>query len=355
MIIRHGMPIIYAKKLIALSSCLKLLSVKNNLNTGLIQNKLPNSTHSNAYIKLHIAIFLFGFTAILGKLIALQQIGLVWNRLWISFLGLIILPGVLAGIRQLSKRELLRYSGIGILVALHWITFYGSIKLGNSASVTLACLATSPLFTSFIEPFIAKRKILKTEVVLGLITIIGVCFISGVGSYYYPSIIAAISSALLASIFSVLNKKYIGQNNTMSVSFIEFFSGWLFIGLLLPFYFYFDSNFHLLPDQSTLQHPWHFTLWGIHSDWVYLLILGLLCTCLAFVFNLQALKHVSAYTANLSINLEPVYGIILAMLIFNENLQLNFEFYMGACLILSCVIIHPLMLRYERRKKMIST
>ncbi len=311
---------------------------------------MPNSTHSNAYLKLHIAIFLFGFTAILGKLIALQQIGLVWNRLWISFIGLIVLPGVIKGIRQLSKQELLRYSGIGVLVALHWITFYGSIKLGNSASVTLACLATSPLFTSLVEPLIAKRKVLKTEVILGLITILGVCFVSGIGSFYYPSIIAGISSALLASTFSVLNKKYIAQNNTMSVSFIEFFSGWLFICILLPFYFYFDPAFHIIPDQSALQQPWHFTLLGIHSDWIYLIVLGLLCTCLAFVINLQALKHVSAFTANLSINLEPVYGIILAILIFQENRELTTAFYLGTGLILSCVIIHPLLLRNKRKK-----
>lgn len=305
---------------------------------------------ANAYLKLHIAIFLFGFTAILGKLITLQQIGLVWNRLWISFIGVLLLPGVINGLKNLSKKDIWRFSGIGVLVALHWVTFYGSIKLGDSASVTLACLATSPLFTSIIEPILNKRRILKTEVFLGMITIIGVYFVTGVGSFFYPAIVTAIISALIASTFSSLNKKYIAQNNTLSVSFIEFFSGWSFLCLLLPFYFYWDSTFSIMPQNADLVKPWNFTWFGISSDWIYLIILGLLCTCLAFVLNLQALKHVSAFTSNLSINLEPVYGIILAAIIFHENTELNFQFYFGTAIILSCVVFHPLLQSYERRK-----
>ncbi|MFM9945209.1 MAG: DMT family transporter [Bacteroidia bacterium] len=311
---------------------------------------MDKKTITNAYVKLHIAIFLFGFTAILGKLITLEQIGLVWNRLWISFVGLLILPGVIMGLKNLSKKEILRFTGIGVLVALHWVTFYGSIKLGDSASVTLACLATSPLFTSFIEPLITKRRVLKTEVFLGLLTILGVYFVTGVGSFFYPAIFAAIVSALMASTFSTLNKKYIAQHNTLSISVIEFFSGWSFLCLLLPFYFYWDSNFSIMPQTIDLTRSWHFTWLGIHSDWYYLIVLGLLCTCLAFVLNLNALKHVSAFTANLSINLEPVYGIILAAIIFKENTELNLEFYLGTGIILSCVILHPLLQKYETRK-----
>jgi drug/metabolite transporter (DMT)-like permease len=311
---------------------------------------LNKQTITHAYIKLHIAIFLFGFTAILGKLITLQQIELVWNRLWISFVGIIFLPGVIQGLKNIPKKEVKLFFGIGVLVALHWITFYGSIKLGNSVSVTLACLATSPLFTSIIEPFIAKRKILKTEVILGFITIIGVYFITGIGSYYYPAIAFSIVSALLATTFSTLNKKYIANKNALSVSFIEFFSGWLFIGLLLPFYYLGDSNFSIMPQTDQITQTWQFVWFGIHSDWFYLSILGLLCTCLAFVFNLQALKHLSAFTSNLSINLEPVYGIILAAIIFKENKELNVQFYIGTLIILSCVILHPILEGYERRK-----
>ena len=309
-----------------------------------------NKEITRAYIKLHIAILLFGFTAILGKLITLQNMGLVWNRLWISFAGLLLLPGVVKGIKEIGKRQGLIFIGIGILVALHWVTFYGSIKLGDNASVTLACMATAPLFTSIVEPLIIKRRIFKTEVFLGLLTIVGIYFVTGVGSFYYAAMITGIVSAFLASLFSVLNKKYLQAYNTLSVSFIEFSSGWLFLCLLLPFYFYTNKEFSIMPQNLELVKPWHFQYLGIHSDWYYLMILGLLCTCLAFVFALHSLKYVSAFTANLSVNLEPVYGIILAALIFKENTELNIEFYTGTGIILSCVILHPILQGFEKRK-----
>lgn len=305
---------------------------------------------SEAYLKLHIAIFLFGITAILGKIITLQQIGLVWNRMWISALGLLFLPGVLKGIRELGKRALLQFFGIGTLVAIHWITFYGSIKLGNSASVTLACMATTPLFTSFVEPFITGRKLLRTEVLLGLLTILGVYFVSGAGSYYYPAMITGIISAFLASCFSTLNKKYAGEHPAITVAFVELTSGWLFITMLLPFYFWWDSQFVLMPQANNLTQPWHFMLGGIHSDWLYLLCLGWICTSLAFVFSLHALKHLSAFVSNLSINLEPVYGMILAALLLGENKDLNTPFYLGAGIILGCVLLHPVLERIEMNK-----
>jgi len=312
---------------------------------------LISKVRSNAYIKLHIAIFLFGFTAILGKLISLQQIGLVWNRLWISCVGLIFLPGIIRGLKDLSKVDILRFTGIGIIVALHWVLFYGSIKLGNNASITLACLATTPLFTSVIEPLLNRRKLLKTEVILGLMTIVGVYFVSGVGSFYYAAIVTAIISAFLASAFSTLNKKYLAHHNVLSVSFLEFFSGWGFLCILLPFYYAYENGFYIFPQNQETIHYWQFTYLGIHSDWYYLIILGLLCTCLAFVFSLQALKHISAFTSNLSINMEPVYGIILAALFFKENNELNFEFYLGASIILGCVILHPLLQKIERKSQ----
>jgi len=310
---------------------------------------LLSKEKTEAYLKLHFAIFLFGVTAILGKVITLEQIGLVWNRLWISSLGLIFVPGVVLGLRALKRIEILRFGGIGIIVALHWVAFYGSIKLGNSASVTLACMATTPLFTSFVEPFITRRRVLKTEVLLGIITIVGVYFLSGVGSFYYPAMITGIFSAFLASCFSTLNKKYAGHHNSISVSFLELFSGWIFLGLLLPFYYLTDKQFHIMPYYSDLTQVWNFTFLGIHSDWFYLLFLGLLCTSLAFVYSLQALKHISAFTSNLSINLEPVYGIILAAVLLKENKDLNFNFYLGALIILGCVVLHPILQTIEKR------
>ena len=297
-----------------------------------------------AYIKLHIAVFLFGFTAILGKLITLNQTALVWNRLWISCAGLLFVPGIFKGFKSISKSNLIVFSSIGLLIALHWITFYGSIKLGDNVSVTLACLATTPLFTSVFEPLLFRRKLLITEIVLGIVTIVGVYLITGVGKFYYPAIISGIISAAFASLFTVFNKKYLAENNAYSVSFIEFFAGWILISLIILM----TSNFNfsqLFPDKQSLSNSWNFVFLNIHSDWYYLLVLGLLCTCLAFVFNLQALKHLSAFTSNLSVNLEPVYGIIMGAVFFNENQSLNLMFYLGAGIILGCVLLHPLLRR----------
>ena len=288
-----------------------------------------------AYLQLHLAVFLFGFTAILGKLISLEQTALVWNRLWIAVLGLIFIPGVLKGIRQIKKSNLLIFSGIGILVALHWLTFYGSIKLGNSASVTLACLATASLFTSILEPLITKSKFQWIELILGLLVIIGIYFLSGVGEAYYWAIIVGLISALLASLFSVFNKKYISGQNSISVSVIELFAGFLFITLAYP----------LL--QTLFPQPQWFPT---GYDWIWLLILGLLCTSLAFVLSMESLKELSAFISNLSINLEPVYGIVLAILLLNEDADLNFDFYLGTSIILFSVILHPVITRIQNRR-----
>ncbi|NUM32306.1 MAG: DMT family transporter [Bacteroidetes bacterium] len=294
----------------------------------------------SAYIKLHIAVFLFGFTAILGKLITLNQNALVWNRLWISCVGLLLVPGLFVGLKKISGTKILTFSAIGVLIALHWLTFYGSIKFGNNVSVTLACLATTPLFTSVFEPLFFKRKILYSEIILGILSIAGVRLIAGVGSFYYDAIISGIISAAIASLFTVLNKKNIGENNAFSVSFIEFFSGWIFVGLII-FLMPGIDNLSLFPQPNNLDKSWNFIFFGIHSDWYYLLVLGLLCTCLAFVFNLQSLKHLSAFTSNLSVNLEPVYGIIMGVIFFKENQNLNTMFYIGTSLILICVLLHP--------------
>lgn len=289
-----------------------------------------------AYLELHLAVFLFGFTAILGKLITLEQTALVWNRLWIAVLGLIFIPGVYRGIRKIKKQNLLIFSGIGVLVALHWLTFYGSIKAGNSASVTLACLATTSLFTSILEPLITKSKFEWIELALGLLVIIGIYFLTGLGETYFWAIIIGIISALLAALFSTLNKKYITGQNSLSVSTIELGAGFLFITITFPIH------------NALFPQP----LWipNIASDWIWIVILGLLCTSLAFALSLNALKEISAFISNLSINLEPVYGILLAIWLLNEDSQLNSDFYIGTSIILGAVLLHPVINRLNKTK-----
>ncbi|MFY0643952.1 MAG: DMT family transporter [Bacteroidia bacterium] len=289
-----------------------------------------------AYLQMHIAVFLFGFTAILGKLITLQEIALVWNRLWIAVLGLIFIPGAIRGIMQIPPKRILVFAGIGVLVALHWITFYGSIKIGNSASITLACFATTALFTSILEPLITKSKFKWIELLLGLLIIFGIYLLSGVGEFYYKAIAVGLISAFLAALFSVLNKKYIIGYNSISISAIELLSGFLFISLMFPFLT------TLMPQEQWIPSS---------VDWIWILCLGLLCTSFAYVLALNSLKELSAFVASLSINLEPVYGILLAILLLNESQDLNRSFYMGTAIILLAVLLYPLISRYQKQRK----
>jgi drug/metabolite transporter (DMT)-like permease len=293
------------------------------------------SSKNRAYIQLHIAVFLFGFTAILGKLISLNEVALVWNRLWIAILGLIFIPGVFKGILLITNKNLLKFIGIGILVALHWLTFYGSIKVGHSASVTLACLATASLFTSVLEPLITRSKFEWIELLLGVIVILGIYLLSGIGESYYSAIIIGIVSAFLAALFSTLNKKYIAGQNSLSVTTVELTSGFLFISIAYPF-----INMFMPQTQWT----------PIGTDWVWLIILGLLCTSLAFALAINSLKELSAFVSNLSINLEPVYGILLAIWLLNEDTILNFNFYLGTSIILLAVVLHPILTKYKNKK-----
>lgn len=284
---------------------------------------------------MHSAVLLFGITAILGKLISLNSLPLVWNRLWIAVIGLLFIPGAIRGLRQMTRKNIFLFSGIGLVVALHWITFYGSVKLGDSASVTLACMATASLFTSILEPLITKSKFQPIELVLGILVIIGILFLTGVGSAYYLAIAVGLISAFLAALFSTLNKKHLGSNNSISVSVLELSSGFILITLLSPVLIWLFPTMQWMP---------------IKTDWLYLLILGLLCTSVAYVLALSALKHLSAFVSNLSVNLEPVYGILLAIWLLNEDKDLNTQFYIGTGIILLAVILHPVLNRIIKNR-----
>ena len=280
-----------------------------------------------AYIELHIAVFLFGFTAILGDLISLSATVLVWWRVLITCISLIFLLRFGKNIPKLSPKMLSILFGIGVLVALHWITFFGAIKYSN-ASITLIALATASFFTAFIEPLILKKPFSPIEMGLGLLIVPGmVLVVKNIDLSMHIGIYLGLISSLLAVIFSVLNKKYIDDVDPMTITFIELGSAWLFISCCLPFLFTYS------------EEPIIF--WPTAMDLVYLLVLALACTTLAYILSLRALKHLSAFATNLTINLEPVYGIILAWLILNENQELDSGFYYGCLLIVSVVFAYP--------------
>lgn len=282
------------------------------------------------YIQLHVAVLLFGLTGILGRLINEEGISgplLVFYRLMITQLSLwVLFPGKLLSIFRMPLKELLQIGGIGLIVAVHWVTFYTSIQISN-VSLALCCLAASPFFTSIIEPLVFNRKIAKIEIYLGILVLIGFIIVFGFSFQYFWGIITGIISALCASTFSVLNKSIVNRYNTYVIMAIEFAAGILLLALFMPLILKVFPTEHIIPQTR--------------NAWIYLITLSLLCTTLAYALSIFALKHISAFTSNLSINLEPVYGIIIAFFYFHENKELTPGFYYGAVLIVSSVFLHP--------------
>jgi drug/metabolite transporter (DMT)-like permease len=282
-------------------------------------------TIQKAYFQLHIAIFLFGFTAILGKLISLSELSLVWWRMLLTSISFLFFPKMLEMFKAIPMKTRWQLFGIGIIIAAHWVCFFGGIKYSN-VSICLVCMATGAFSTAILEPLFFKQKIKKYELFLGFMIVPGMYLVVQSTSWdMITGIILALISAILAALFSILNKRMVEQVNTKVITFVELTSGWLFLSVILPFYLYFS--------ESSLLPTW--------LDLGYLLILALLCTTLAFVLNLNALKHISAFNANLAINLEPVYGIILAWLIFQENKEVGEFFYIGVLVVLLAVFSYP--------------
>ena len=290
-----------------------------------------------AYLELHIAVFLFGFTAILGDLIQLSALVMVWWRVLITSASLLLLIRAGRIMKAFSRAQILRFMGIGVLVSLHWVAFYGAVKLSN-ASITLICMATTSFFTSLIEPFIMRQRIRWYELMLGILIIPGMALIVGsTDASMNTGIVIGLVSAFLAAVFATLNKKYIRQSYEIDITFIELGSAWLFLCLVIPIYVMWS------------EEPVQIMPLGL-VDWGYLLLLSLLCTTLAYVLALRALNHLTAFASNLTVNLEPVYGILLAWVLLRENEELTPGFYLGGGVILLAVFSYPLIRRWRRKR-----
>lgn len=287
-----------------------------------------------AFIQLHIAVFLAGFTGILGKLITLNEGLLVWYRLMISAVSLWILFSAQGKNAKISFSDILKIFGIGAVAALHWVSFYGSLKYAN-VSIALVCFSAIGFFTAFLEPLIFRVKMDFVELLLGLLMIIGIYFIFHFDPTYKTGIIIGLVSALLASIFPILNKVILKRIPAETVTLYELSGGFLFLTLLLPFYLKLFPADHIFPNLQ---------------DWLWLLVLSWLCTVLAINLSMKALQKISAFTANLSYNLEPVYGILLAFVVLGENKYLNKGFYIGLGLILFAITAQMLRLWIKRNK-----
>jgi len=284
-----------------------------------------------AFLQLHVAVILFGFTAILGDLISLPALILVWWRVLITSISLFFLIGFGKKLKAIPRKRILQFMGIGVLVALHWICFFGSVKYAN-ASVCLVCFATTSFFTALLEPIFTKKSFKWYEMSLGIIVIPGmILIVNNIDLSMILGVWIGLAAAFLASLFAIFNKQLVNEADSFSITFLELGSGWLFISLILPFYLINAENATFFPNLEDLG---------------YLLVLALLCTTFAYVIALHALKYVTAFAANLTLSLEPVYGIILAVLILKENKELDLGFYSGSALILLSVLIYPMIKKY---------
>jgi len=276
-----------------------------------------------ALLQLHIAVFLAGFTAILGKSIGLNEGLLVWYRLLITVTTLGLILYFKKRLIAIPKKDMLQIFGVGFIVALHWLFFYGSVKYGN-VSIAVVCIAGSGFFTAFFDPLIYKKRIDGIEVILGAIAILGIYIIFDFHPQYKIGIIFGILAAVGSSLFPIFNKRLLTRYSPEILTLYELGGGLLTLSLIVPFYIYYSPATYYLPTAK---------------DWVLLLVLAWVCTVLCFDLQLNALKKISPFTANLAYNLEPVYGIILAFIFFNENKTLNIQFYTGVLLILLAVVL----------------
>jgi drug/metabolite transporter (DMT)-like permease len=291
---------------------------------------MPND-NLKSYLHLHLIVFIWGFTAVLGKLISLHALDLVWYRMLLAIFFMLAYVVIKKESLKIPPRAFVGLLLSGIVIASHWFTFYQAIKVSN-ISITLACLSTGAFFASLLEPIFYKRKIIWYEVVLGLLVILGLLIIFNVETRYKEGIILALTSALLSALFSIINGKYAKEHNPIIISTYELIGGFIF----LTIYLFFSSR--LTPSFFSIST----------NDFLWLLLLSSFCTAYAFSASIKVMKYLSPYTVMLTINLEPIYGIILAVLIFNDTEEMNSMFYIGALVILSTVILNGIL---KSRKK----
>lgn len=286
-----------------------------------------------AFIQLHIAVFLAGFTAVLGRLISLNEGLLVWYRMLITVLVLAAVLFFKKEFKKYKPKDLLRMAGVGGIIAFHWVTFYGSIKYGN-ISVALVCLSSAGFFSALLEPLLFRKKIVFAELFLGLIAIAGIYIIFDFHPQFKVGIVYGILAALGAAIFPMLNKQLIKEFSPRTLTFYELGGGFLILTVLLPFYLKVAPADYYFPSLS---------------DFGWLFILAVLCTIVCFDLQLKALQKISPFTCNLMYNLEPLYGIVLAFIFFGEGKSFHNEFYIGVLLIMLAIVLQ--MFRLMRGKK----
>lgn len=287
------------------------------------------------HILLHLIILMWGFTGILGKIISLDPIPIVWYRVLIAIVSLgIVLPLLKRSLKLNSFREFLNLAFVGVVVALHWVTFYMAIDL-STASLGILCLSTTTIHVAWLEPLLTKRKFSWVELAFGLIVIYGIYFVSSdFNAQDYQALAYGLTSALMAAIFSVLNGKLAQTMAPSKITFYEMVVGGVFLTILLV------ARGEMTPELFQLST----------KDILWLLFLGLLCTSFAFLATVELVKRLGAFTVSLSINMEPVYTIILAIFLLGENEIVGTQFYIGSTIIVAVVLANAVLKRFLRKR-----
>jgi drug/metabolite transporter (DMT)-like permease len=280
--------------------------------------------HSRALLQLHACVVLWGITAVLGKLITLPAVQLVWWRMLLVTLALACFPRVWRSLRQVPRGLMGVYAGIGCVIAIHWLAFYGSVKLAN-ASVAATTMALAPVVVALVEPWLMGGRLERHNLLLAILVIPGVALVvGGLPGDMHLGFWVGVVSAALAAVFNLLNKRYLGQQDAMAVTWIELGAGFLLLAVFSPF---------TAPDGGSVVLP-------SIQDGAWLLVLAVLCTLIPFVVSLGTLRHLSAFTTQLTINLEPVYAILLAVLFLGEARELDGLFFLGVAVVMAAVFCH---------------
>jgi drug/metabolite transporter (DMT)-like permease len=289
-----------------------------------------------AFLQMHAAVFLWGFTGVLGRAILLDSIWLVWYRMLITVVSLWVLYYFLKKIRKVSLSSALTIGGIGFILVLHWICFYASIKYAN-VTIALTCLSTTALLSSLLEPLVLRKRFDAFEIVLGMFAIAGIVIIYNTHVQFSIGIVIGLLSAILTVLASVLNKKIVDNYQPEQITLYQLTGGFISLSILLPAIHFFSPSAKILPSTS---------------DWLWLVVLSWVCTIFTFFLYIRSLKKLSAFTINLTLTLEPVYGIILAFVIYQENKLLSSWFSLGFALITFAVAFHMWRLLRPRQLSM---
>jgi drug/metabolite transporter (DMT)-like permease len=282
-----------------------------------------------AQFQIHFCVLLWGFTAVLGKMISLPALSLVRWRMLIVAAALLLVPKVWRGLRAITPRLLLAYAVIGFFVAMHWLLFYASVKLAN-ASIGATCIAIAPVFLAVIEPWVARRKFRWHELWIGIGVVPGVALVvGGIPDDMRLGVLVGVVSAFFCAVFGALNKRFVDRADPFTVTAIELGTGALVLWLIAS----------IVPHEGSV-----FDLPNAH-DAFFLFVLAIVCTLVPFTLSLVALRHLSAFAVELAVNLEPVYAILLAIPLFGEQRDLDAMFYLGVAIIIGAVLVHPVLER----------